>query len=293
MSRLRLAILADIHGNLPALEAVCQDLDGQSPDAVHLLGDLVNRCPWNQEVMDLVADREWPSIQGNHDLIVGHINTPEIRPPFTVRERFPLIYWTWEQLTEPYLQTLRALPAQILLEIDGAPPLRLFHGLPENPFQGIVPENDEEDLDGLLTGLSEPYLLCGHTHHPLNKIYRQQRILNPGSVGLPYNGDPRAQYMLLDLESTSEDSVWKPTFRQVDYDHSGIEDAFQRSGMIEASGALARLYLRTVLDGLPWASDYGHWLKDQPPELRTQPARAVEEYLRDHGPSNWAFLKNT
>ena len=73
---MRLAFLADIHGNLPALEAVIRDLQDLAPDQVFLAGDLVNRCPWNNEVMELLADTGWPGVVGNHDLVVGRIHTP-------------------------------------------------------------------------------------------------------------------------------------------------------------------------------------------------------------------------
>ena len=74
---LRLAFLGDIHGNLPALEAVLNDIDQQAPDAVFLLGDLINRCPWTRDVIDILRQRNWPSVQGNHDLVLAQLNTPD------------------------------------------------------------------------------------------------------------------------------------------------------------------------------------------------------------------------
>ena len=131
---LRLAFLGDIHGNLPALEAVLDDFDKQAPDAVFLLGDLINRCPWTRDVIDILRQRNWPSVQGNHDLVLAQLNTPESSPPFKNRNRFPNIHWTWEQLSPEDLRYLRLLPHDLLIEDRGRVAAAT---LPRNPRQPL------------------------------------------------------------------------------------------------------------------------------------------------------------
>ena len=301
---LRLAFLGDIHGNLPALEAVLNDIEQQAPDAVFLLGDLINRCPWTRDVIDILRHRNWPSVQGNHDLVLAQLNTPDGSPVFSNRNRFPNMHWTWEQLGPEELSYLLLLPHDLLIETAGAPPLRLFHGLPDNPFAGIVPEADEESVSDHIAIYDEPVLICGHTHQPMDRTIKprtspahngssfpvEQRILNPGSVGMPYNGDPRAQYLLLDLVQVDGKLSWKPLFQRLDYDFDRVASAFHSSGLLESSGAIAALNLRTIKDGQPWASDFQQWVRNQPQALRSDPETAVELYLQTHGPSQWAFL---
>ena len=294
LPQLRLAFLGDIHGNLPALEAVLAHLDRtQSPDAVYLLGDLVNRCPWNNEVMDRLAARGWPSVSGNHDLVVSRLHTSAIRPPFDERQNFPVMYWTWDHLRPEHIASLHELPAEMTVALDGAPPIRLLHGLPGNPFVGVYPESDEAEIAPKFAGYTEPVVIGGHTHRPLDRHIGGRHFLNPGSVGLPYNSDPRAQYMTLDLLAGGGNSVngpvWQPTFHRLAYDTGLLADAFRTSGLLAEAGPLAQLYLRTVLNGEPWASDFGYWLKDQPAAVREDIAGAVEAYLRVHGPGRWAF----
>lgn len=300
---LRLAFLGDIHGNLPALESVLADIDKKSPDAVFLLGDLINRCPWTIDVLDLLRQREWLSVQGNHDLVLAQLNTPDGSPLFDNRSRFPNIHWTWQQLRPPDLSYLRNLPHDLLIEIEEAPPLRLFHGLPDNPFAGIVPSADECSVAAQVGVYGEPILICGHTHQPMDRTITvphspaqllapemgQQRILNPGSVGMPYNGDPRAHYLLLDLVEENGHLDWQPRFRRLAYDFERVARNFHSSGLVESSGAIAKLNLRTIKDGQPWASDYQQWVRNQPHELRSNPEAAVDLYLQTHGPSQWAF----
>ena len=282
---MRLAFVADIHGNLLALEAILADLQQQKPDAVYLVGDQVNRCPWNNEVMALVGDQGWPAIAGNHDLIVGMINTPQNRPPFTNQVRFPTLWWTQAQLTETHLAVLRQWPEELTITLDGLPAIRVVHGIPGNAFVGILPEDREQKVRQLLTGMTEPILVCGHVHRPLARTVDRWQVFNGGSVGIPYNSDPRAQYLLLD----SVDHQWVPTFRRIEYDHSPIAQAFITSGMQAAIGAIAELHLRTVLTGEPWTSDFGHWLKFQTAELNNDMPSAIERYLQQHGPGRWAF----
>lgn len=282
---MRLAFVADIHGNLLALEAVLADLQEQRPDAVYLVGDQVNRCPWNNEVLALVTDLAWPAIAGNHDLIVGMINTPQNRAPFTNRGRFPTLWWTQAQLTEAHLTILRAWPEELTITLDGLPAIRVVHGTPGNAFVGILPEESEERVRKQLTGVAEPVIVCGHIHRPLARAVDQWQVFNGGSVGIPYNGDPRAQYLLLDAVGQQ----WIPTFRQIDYDHSPIPQAFVTSGMQAAVGAMSELHLRTVMSGEPWSSDFGYWLKYQTPELNNDMIKALELYFQQHGPGRWAF----
>ena len=301
---LRLSFLGDIHGNLPALEAVLSDIDKQAPDAVFLLGDLINRCPWTRDVIDILRQRDWLSVQGNHDLVLSNLNTPEGPSLFNDRNRFPNVHWTWEQLRLQELRYLRNLPHDLLVEIEGAPPLRLFHGLPDNPFAGIVPGADDGEVSRHIAMYDEPVLICGHTHQPLDRTITprsspahngsacsaKQRVLNPGSVGMPYNGDPRAQYLLLDLVQEDGELAWQPQFQRLDYDFDRVASEFRSSGLLESSGAIAALNLRTIRDGQPWASDYQQWVRNQPHSVRSDPETAVELYLQTHGPSQWAFL---
>lgn len=300
---LRLAVLGDIHGNMPAFEAVIADIDRSAPDAVFLLGDLINRCPWTREVIDVVRQRGWLSVQGNHDLVLALLHTPDGWPIFNERNRFPIVHWTWEQLRPRDIRYLLNLPHDLLIEIDDAPPLRLFHGLPGDPFSGITPATDDGAAAAAIAVYDEPVILCGHTHQPLDRtIDRQsgepvgepgrtlrQRVLNPGSVGVPYNGDPRAHYLLLDLVEENGNRVWQPVLRQLEYDRDRLVRAFHTSGQKAASEAVTKLMLRTLEDGLPWISDFPQWLRDQPSELRSNPECALDLYLESHGPGQWAF----
>ncbi len=286
---MRLAFLADIHGNLPALEAVLVDLRDTAPDQVYLMGDLVNRCPWNNEVMDVLAGRGWPSIVGNHDLVVGRINTPQNMPPFTDRQRFRSLWWTATTLHAHHLQTLRQLPAARRVDVRPFPPLRLIHGSPQNMFLGLYQEMNEATIATLLEGVAEPVVVCAHTHRTMARRTGGWTIYNGGSVGLPYGGAPQAQYLILD--AVVEDGVhcWRAGFRNVAYDTGLLRPAFESSGMLAATGAIGELHLLTAETGQPYSSDFGIWLRSQPDDVRGDLDKAVPLYLANHRPGAWAF----
>ena len=308
---MRLAILADIHGNLPALEAVLIDLDKQSPDAVYVAGDIINRCPWNNEVLDILAERQWPAIYGNHEWVIARLGTPENVPPFTDRSYVPTLWWTWDQLAPHHLQMIRALPAALQLTFDDGPAIHMFHGQPSKPFLGIMPDMSDEQIAQLLLNIPEPVIVCAHTHFSMirnvkrtvaNTVTRtvnqdtvqaatRWMIVNGGSIGMPYNNDPRAQYVLLDSGLHNGQRRWQPTLRQVDYDRSGLPQAFIESGMIDEIGPSAELHLRTAMTGEPWSSDFGYWLRTQPASTKQDMTSAVAQYLQKHGPGHWAFLQ--
>jgi predicted phosphodiesterase len=282
---LRLAFLADIHGNLPALEAVVEDLRVVAPDAVYLVGDQINRCPWNNEVMDLVADRGWPAIQGNHEIVVGAVASDVVPPIFLNRARFPDAWWTVETLAPVHLESMRRLPAEMRVESAVLPTIRLFHGVPGDPFIGLLPESMDDALVQILAPVEETVVVCAHTHRPMWRRAGRWEVFNGGSVGMPYNRDPRSQYLVL----TEGAGQWRPDFRKVDYDRTRVRDGFVAFGLFDAYGPWAALHLGVVETGEPWVSDFAYWIKYQSLELQHDIARAVVIYSQHYGPGRWYF----
>lgn len=282
---LRLAFLADIHGNLPALEAVLEDLRVTAPDAIYLVGDQINRCPWNNEVMDVVAAMGWPAIQGNHEIVVEAVASEHVPSVFLNRARFPDTWWTYETLAAAHLETVRGLPAEMRIEYAGLPAIRMFHGVPGDPFLGLLPENTDDELAQLLAPVEETVIVCAHTHRPMWRRVGRRHVFNGGSIGMPYNGDPRSQYLVLDADA----GHWQPDFRKVDYDRSRVREGFVAFGLFEAYGPWAALHLGAVETGEPWVSDFGYWIKSQSQELQHDIGRAVEVYARQYGPGRWSF----
>jgi predicted phosphodiesterase len=208
-SVLRVAVISDVHGNLHALQAVLDALEDDSPDEIWSLGDVVGYGPRPNPCCRLVAERARLGLAGNHDLgVLGEIALEEFSNEAAESAR-----WTQTVLTEESRAYLEPLPSQAK-----APDAELYHASPRDPVWDYVLTADAA-LDAL--ELTEaPVVLVGHSHVALAigldeqqlsgglapaghevDLSRGRWLLNPGSVGQPRDGDPRAAYLLLDREA--------------------------------------------------------------------------------------------
>lgn len=280
-----IALLSDIHGNLPALEAVIADLRKWQPDAVYVLGDMVHGCVWSAEVMDLLSVYGWPMLLGNHDDAVLQLGTARMEPRYADRRRYAGLWWTRERLADGHLAVLDASPRELSLTFPPAPPLRLLHGLPGNFFVGIRPDSPADWVARHLESVGEPAVAGGHTHVAMARHVGRWFVVNSGSVGAPYDGDTRASYVRL----TGDRTGWDVQIRRVPYDQATVESAYRTSDLAQSGSALVEMFHRSVMTGLPWVSDFAWWLRSQPAEVIADQRLALALYESAHGPGRWAF----
>jgi diadenosine tetraphosphatase ApaH/serine/threonine PP2A family protein phosphatase len=216
---LRAAVISDIHGNLYALQAVLDAVARDAPDEVWSLGDVVGYGPRPNPCCALVEERADLGLAGNHDLgVLGSLSIDD----FSLEAAYSA-QWTRTVLSDASRAYLEGLPSQA--QVDGA---ELFHASPRDPVWEYI-LSVEAALDAL--DLTEaPVVLVGHSHVALAiqldggslegglapegfeaDLSRGRWLLNPGSVGQPRDGDPRAAYLLLDFEARR---AW---FRRVPY----------------------------------------------------------------------------
>lgn len=196
---MRLLLIADIHANLEALQAV---LDVPHDWAI-CLGDIVDYGPDPDRCIDLLQKKNIPTIRGNHDNAVAFKVDCQCGYKYkhlsiATRE------YTWEILDRFRMEYLQKLPLLIKEEIDGKR-LYLTHASPRSMFEYIKPETPDEDIVAMLAEPMEPvdaeFLVVGHSHIPMNRKFGALKIINPGSVGQPRDGDVRAGCAVLDTET--------------------------------------------------------------------------------------------
>ena len=240
----RLAILSDIHGNLPALQAVFSDLQRQSVDGLVVAGDTATG-PQVNECADLLRSYPGWAILGNNEEYMLKFANGDAPPAWHTHRQFGLIRWSFQQLSPATLDYFFSLPSQQTIRLPGAAGIHVVHGSPDSSSESIFPISQPAGLERALAQVDEAVLVCGHIHLPWQQRRDGKLALNPGAVGGSLNGDPRAQYMLLDWDGTD----WQATPRAVPYDLDKIRAIFHQSGLLEASGGFGRAYLRSVESG--------------------------------------------
>lgn len=221
-------IFGDIHGNLPALEAVLADIEARDLSPDYCLGDLVGYGTFPNEVTETIRDRNIPTIMGNYDQGVGN-NSDDCGCAYTSKEAEALgkhsIAWTNLNTADDNKLFLRQLPAQIPLQLDELRVL-LVHGSPRKINEYLFADRPDTTLERLLDMTEVDVLVCGHTHIPYHRILPSGRhVVNAGSVGKPKDGNPDACYVVLEANN-QELGV---TFVRVPYDVERAAQAIEAS----------------------------------------------------------------
>jgi putative phosphoesterase len=193
---MRVAALYDIHGNLPALEAVIGDARGAAVDKVVVGGD-VFPGPMSGECLRFLLDLEIPVrfLRGNGDREVVELAAGgEIdRVPEAVRES---MRWVAERLEPEHRRVLESWPPSVRVEVDGLGDVLFCHATPRSDTEIFLRTTPEDDLAAIFEGVDAPVVVCGHTHMQFDRTIGGVRVVNAGSVGMPF-GEPGAYWLLL------------------------------------------------------------------------------------------------
>jgi len=249
----RVAILADIHGNIPALEAVVTDIASQGVDEVLVGGDLVGRGPQGSEVIRRVRQLGWPSVRGNHEDYLLTFHCGQVPPDWLEAEEWSASRWMADELADSDVPYLQSLPFSV--RSQQLPHLHLVHASPHSNNDGIGPWTSVRHMQRHLDAIEESVLVCAHTHRPLHQRFADGQVVNVGSVGLPFNGDQRAQYAILE-EIAGETEI---EFRQVEYDLESILRIYESSGFLAEGGVTARLLMLELEKAQPFLVPFLHW----------------------------------
>ena len=241
---MKIAVIADIHGNDLALEAVLADIAALGIDDVVNLGDHLSGPMNAARTADILMARDFPSIRGNHDRWL----VTQAPAEMGLSDRI-----AHAELQPHHLDWLRALPAtlvyrQELFLCHATPKDDLTYWLEDLTADGVLHMSGRKRIEGFAEGIDFPVILCAHTHIPRAlRLSGGRLIVNPGSVGCPgydddepvfhkvETGSPDASYAI--LEKT--DGNWNVTFRRVSYDHMAMSNLARSRGRTAWANALA------------------------------------------------------
>jgi putative phosphoesterase len=193
---MRVAAIYDIHGNLPALEAVLAEIRRADVDQIVVGGD-VFPGPMPRETLRCLLDSEIPVqwIQGNGDREVLAVMAG--RDPGTVPEPFrEIVRWVAEQLDPEHQELLASWLQTLCVEIPGLGAVLFCHATPRSDTEIFTRLTPEDRLLPVFEGLDVPLVVCGHTHMPFDRMIGTTHVVNAGSVGMPF-GEPGADWLVL------------------------------------------------------------------------------------------------
>lgn len=234
---MRIAVIADIHGNLPALQAVLTDIETRQVDKVFCLGDLVGYGPWPNEVIDLLQKSSIPCLQGNYDEGVGEELMAcgcDFPTEEAAREGGISLNWSIDVTTEENKAWLRALPKTLAVSLGGYQML-LVHGSPRKNNEYLTFDFPVDQILQFLTESGADIIVCGHTHLPYHRQLGDKHIINAGSAGKPKHGNPNVLYQLLELGKQVT-----VTTVEVAYDWAKTEQAMLLAGLPEKFATIIR-----------------------------------------------------
>ncbi len=195
----RVAVITDIHANLPALEASLRWIDDHGIDQVYCGGDLVGYGPWPNEVCRGIEERGIPTIYGNYDWAIARDEEDCGCAYVTTHDREIgqlSVDWTLEHTDAASKEFMRELPFDLRFEL-GARRVRLVHGSPRKVNEYLFEDKPAKTFERIAADADCDVLVFGHTHRPWVHEYGGVRFVNCGSVGKPKDGDPRAGFAVL------------------------------------------------------------------------------------------------
>jgi putative phosphoesterase len=202
---MRVAALYDVHGNLPALEAVLADVERAGADTILVGGDVVSG-PMPAESLSLLlslGDRV-RFVRGNADRVLDLVGGDSGSRELWMAGRL----WVAEQLGEDRLAFLAGLPLDEILDVDGLGEVRFCHGAPGSDEETITRLTPDDRLRTLLAGVEQRVVVCGHTHMQFDRRVDGVRVVNAGSVGQPYEAEPGAYWLLAGPEVSFRRAVY-------------------------------------------------------------------------------------
>jgi predicted phosphodiesterase len=272
----RIAVLADVHGNLYAFEAALAHARGLGVDQTVLLGDLTVGSPDAAACWQLACALGCPSVWGNHERYVAYYGTAQADPRWK-GEQYAPVGWAASQLSAAERGAMRALPH--CYRTADAPDVFFCHASLRSDRDTVAAHTPGDRLREMYRDVTEALIVRGHNHLGQMRLWDGHTIVTAGSVGLPLDSCPTAQYLVLERKGQG----WQITHHSVPYDVDAAVRRFEETGYLDAAGPMGRLFQREVATAshqiVPFLRAYARWSSEE----RISLADGLTRYLGTSG----------
>jgi putative phosphoesterase len=253
---MRIAVIADIHGILPAMDAMLDEISKEKIEGIIVAGDMISG-PNSVEVVNKLRQHNCWMIRGNQENYILRLASG-IAPDWQYNcKQWNSVRWTYENMDCETLSFLQSLPEQRVVEFPEKDAIRVVHGSPENISELIYPDRDVSKLDKALEQVSESVVIFGHSHEAWMMKRNGKLAINPGSLGMSFFGEQHGTYAILSWEN----GRWNTEIRKLFYDFSLLRKAYIETGLLEKGEAFARcslISMETGVNYLPSMIEYAY-----------------------------------
>lgn len=273
---MKIAFISDIHGNLPALEAVLDDIENEKVDLTVCGGDIVNPLPTSVEVWNILKDLEIPTLRGNHEDYFAAYYKPELNPLVASSLQFLPTQVAANHFGKESTLEVSNLPFDLLVPGPGGDDIYFCHASPlhnaKSFFFGIPDEMAQS-----IRKVSSNTIVAGHIHEQYSREFEDKNLVIAGSVGIPHSRVPMAQYVIMEHHQK-----WTPRFKQIPFDHLNVVQTYQHT-WCKMGGPIAWLLLAELMTHHKMVAPFLHKLRIEgfPEQLKEWELKA-QTYLKSH-----------
>lgn len=253
---MRIAVIADVHGILPALDSFFAKISKEEVDEIIVAGDMISG-PNSVEVVNMLRQHNCQMIRGNQENYILQLDSGKAPDWQYICKQWNSVRWTYEKIDRKTVSLLKSLPEQRVIKFPEKDAIRVVHGSPGNVSELIFPNRDISKLDKLLKQVSESVIIFGHSHEAWTMERNGKLAINPGSLSMSFFGEQYGTYAILSWKKQH----WEAEIHKLTYDFKLLRKAFIETGLLEKGDVFARCCLISIETGvnyLPLMLDYAY-----------------------------------
>lgn len=242
---MRIGVMADIHGNLNALQAIIRDLKQQGVQQYIIAGDLIADCAQPNEVLDYIKTLNATVIKGNReDYVLSFLNGEH--EEWRKYEQMASVVWTANTLTKENIAYIKELSDSCVISFGEYGDISVVHGSPFHISEHLHEDIEQDRLLEAVQVCQSEVLVCGHSHRPWKKKVNQTLVLNPGAAGVHFNEQSGAEYAILSFK----EGQWQSSHHIALYSLDLFKQTMFESSLYEISPTWSRLIVQSVEEGV-------------------------------------------